>query len=166
MLRDKFLSDRPGSASRNFFLSALYWSLLGMGAGLIGAAEFAMPDMMKNVPQLSFPHLRMWHVNAVAIGWLSMGYVGAMFHMVPTLCKTKLWSERLGNFTMWVWNIAMVGAFCTLLNGNTEGREYAELGAILDVLVVAGLFCTAGNLYATMLTRKVQKLYVSLWYFL
>jgi len=160
------LSDRPGSASRNFLLSALWWSLLGMGAGLVGAAEFAMPDMMKNVPQLSFPHMRMWHVNAVAIGWLSMGYVGSMFHMVPTLCKTKLYSERLGNFTMWVWNIVMVGALCTLVNGNTEGREYAELGAVLDGLVVVGLLSVAGNLYATMLTRKVQKLYVSLWYFL
>jgi len=137
-----------------------------MGAGLLGAAEFAMPDMMKNVPQLSFPHLRMWHVNAVAIGWLSMGYVGSMFHMVPTLCKTKLYSERLGNFTMWVWNIVMVGALCTLLNGNTEGREYAEFGGVLDLFVVIGLFSVAGNLYATMLTRKVQKLYVSLWYFL
>jgi len=160
------LSERPGSASRNFLLSALWWSLLGMGAGLVGAAEFAMPDMMKNVPQLSFPHMRMWHVNAVAIGWLSMGYVGSMFHMVPTLCKTKLYSERLGNFTMWVWNIVMVGALCTLVNGNTEGREYAELGAVLDGLVVVGLLSVAGNLYATMLTRKVQKLYVSLWYFL
>jgi cytochrome c oxidase cbb3-type subunit I len=137
-----------------------------MGAGLLAAAEFAMPDMMKNVPQFSFPHLRMWHVNAVAIGWLSMGYVGSMFHMVPTLCKTKLYSERLGNFTMWVWNIVMVGAMCTLLHGNTEGREYAEFGAVLDLFVVIGLFSVAGNLYATMLTRKVQKLYVSLWYFL
>ncbi len=165
-LRDKFLSDRPGSASRNFFLSALWWSLWGMGAGMIAAAAFAMPDMIHNVPQLAMPHLRMWHVNAVAIGWLSMGYVGSMFHMVPTLCKTKLWSERLGNATMWIWNILMVGAFCTLLNGNTEGREYAELGAIIDVLVVIGLLSVATNIYMTMLNRKVQKLYVSLWYFL
>src|SRR6516165_4745560 len=95
-LRDKFLSDREGSASRNFFLSALWWSLWAMGAGLFAAAEFAMPDLVHNIPQFSMPHLRMWHVNGVAIGWLSMGYVGAMFHMVPTLCKTKLWSERLG----------------------------------------------------------------------
>lgn len=165
-LRDKFLSDRPGSASRNFFLSALWWSLWGMGAGMIAAAEFAMPDMVHNVPQLAMPHLRMWHVNAVAIGWLSMGYVASMFHMVPTLCKTKLWSERLGNTTMWIWNIVMVSTFCTLLNGNTEGREYAELGAILDVLIVIGLLSVALNIYMTMLSRKVQKLYVSLWYFL
>jgi cbb3-type cytochrome c oxidase subunit I len=108
----------------------------------------------------------MWHVNGVAIGWLSMGYVGSMYHMVPTLCKTKLWSERLGNFTMWVWNIVMVGAFATLLNGNTEGREYAELGAILDVMVAIGLLSVASNIYMTILDRRVKKLYVSLWYFL
>ncbi len=160
------LSDKEGSASRNFFISALWWSLLGMGAGLLAAAEFAMPDLVHNVPQLSMPHLRMWHVNAVAIGWLSMGYVGSMFHMVPALCKNKLWSERLGNFTMWVWNAVMVAGLCTLLNGNTEGREYAEFGAILDVMVVIGLISVACNLYMTLITRKVKKLYVSLWYFL
>lgn len=165
-LLDTFISDQPGSASRNFLLSALWWSLWGMGAGMVAAAEFAMPDLVHNVPQLAMPHLRMWHVNAVAIGWLSMGYVGSMFHMVPTLCKTKLYSERLGNLTMWAWNIVMVCGMCTLLNGNTEGREYAEFGAILDVIVVLGLLAVAGNIYRTILQRRVKKLYVSLWYFL
>lgn len=163
---DKFLSNKPGSASRNFFLSALWWSLWAMGAGLLAGIEFSAPDLIHNIPQLAMPHLRMWHVNGVAIGWLSMGYVGAVFHMVPTLCKNNLWSERLGNFTMWAWNIVMVGAFANLLNGNTEGREYAELPAILDYLVVIALLTIAINVYATVATRKVKKLYVSLWYFL
>ncbi|MBK9772508.1 MAG: cbb3-type cytochrome c oxidase subunit I [Candidatus Obscuribacter sp.] len=162
-LLDRFFSPREGSASRNFFLSALWWSVLGMSAGMFAASEFSMPDLIRGVPQLSMPHLRMWHVNAVAVGWLSMGYVGSMFHMIPVLCKTKLYSERLGNFTMWAWNLIMIGAFCTLLNGNTEGREYAELGAILDTLVVVGLVLTAFNLYMTIVNRKVKKLYVSLW---
>jgi cbb3-type cytochrome c oxidase subunit I len=165
-LLDRFISAKKGSASRNFFLSALWWSLWGMGAGMLAGTEFSMPDLIRGVPQLAMPHLRMWHVNAVAIGWLSMGYVASMFHMIPTLCKCDLYSERLGNFTMWAWNILMIGAFCTLLNGNTEGREYAELGAILDVIVVIGLVSVAFNLYMTIVNRKVKKLYVSLWYFL
>lgn len=137
-----------------------------MGAGMIGGLEFSMPDLVKNVPQLAFPHMRMFHVNAVAVGWLSMGYVGSIFYMVPNLCKTKLWSERLGNMTMWAWNLVLVGAFCTLVNGNTEGREYAELGAILDVLVAVALVLVALNIYMTILNRRVKKLYVTLWYFL
>lgn len=147
-------------------LSALFWSVFGMGAGMLAALTFSMPDLMRNVPQLTMPHLRMWHVNAVAIGWLSMGYVGGIFYMVPSLCKTKLYSERLGNFTMWAWNLVMVGAFATLLNGNTEGREYAELGAILDVFVMVALIAVAYNVYMTIVHRRIKKLYVSLWYFL
>ncbi len=165
-LLDKFLSREEGSASRNFLLSAVWWSLWGMGAGLFAAMEFSNPDLVHNIPQFSMPHLRMWHVNAVAIGWLSMGYVSSIFYMVPNLCKTKLYSERLGNFTMWAWNLVMVAAMCTLLNGNTEGREYAELGAILDVLVVIALCSVTFNIVMTVAHRKVQKLYVSLWYFL
>ncbi len=137
-----------------------------MSAGMLGGLEFSNPDLVHNIPQLAFPHVRMFHVNAVTVGWLSMGYVGSIFHMVPTLCKTKLWSERLGNFTMWAWNLVMIGAFCTLLNGNTEGREYAELGAILDVMVMVALILVAANTYMTVLNRKVKKLYVTLWYFL
>ncbi len=165
-LLDKFLSREEGSASRNFLLSAVWWSLWGMGAGLFAAMEFSNPDLVHNIPQFSMPHLRMWHVNAVAIGWLSMGYVSSIFYMVPNLCKTKLYSERLGNFTMWAWNLVMVAAMGTLLNGNTEGREYAELGAILDVLVVIALCSVTFNIVMTVAHRKVQKLYVSLWYFL
>ena len=163
---DKLFSDREGSASRNFILSALWWSVFGMGAGLFASMEFSNPDIVHNIPQLSMPHLRMWHVNGVAIGWLSMGYVGCMFHMIPTLCKNNLYSERLGNFTMWAWNAVMVAAFCTLLNGNTEGREYAELGAILDAGVVIALCSVTYNIWMTVVRRRVQKLYVSLWYFL
>lgn len=166
MLVDRLLSNREGSAARNFLLSAIFWSVFGMGAGLLAGLEFSFPDLIHNVPQLSMPHLRMWHVNGVAIGWLSMGYVGSMFYMVPSLTKSKLWSERLGNFTMWAWNLVMVGAFCSLLNGFTEGREYAELGAVLDFLVVVALICVAMNVYMTVVNRKVKKLYVSLWYFL
>lgn len=166
MLIDRLLSNKEGSAARNFLLSGLWWSLFGMGAGMLAGLEFSMPDLIRNVPQLSMPHLRMFHVNTVAIGWLSMGYVGSMFYMVPTLTKSKLWSERLGNFTMWAWNLLMVAAMGTLLNGNTEGREYAELGAILDVFVMVALVCVSLNLYMTVVGRKISKMYVSLWYFL
>jgi len=166
MLLDRLLSDKEGSAARNFLITAIFWSVLGMGAGMLAGLEFSFPDLVHNVPQLSMPHLRMFHVNTVAVGWLSMGYVGSMFYMVPSLTKTKLWSERLGNFTMWAWNLLMVGNFCTLLNGFTEGREYAELGAVLDCMVVVALICTSLNIYMTVVNRKIQKLYVSLWYFL
>lgn len=163
---DRIVSNQEGSASRNFMISAIFWSLLAMGAGLLAATEFTFPDLVHNVPQLAMPHLRMFHVNGVAVGWLSMGYVGVMFYMVPSLAKTKLWSERLGNVTMWAWNVLMIGAFCTLLNGVTEGREYAELCAVLDVMVLAALIMVAINVYMTVLHRRVKKLYVSLWYFL
>lgn len=166
MIFDRLFSNREGSAARNFLLSAILWSIFGMLAGMLAGIEFSYPDLVHNVPQLSMPHLRMYHVNTVAIGWLSMGYVGTMFYMVPSLCKNKLWSERLGNITMWAWNLVMVGDVCCLLNGMTEGREYAELPALLDVGVLAALFCIALNIYMTVVNRKIKKLYVTLWYFL
>jgi cbb3-type cytochrome c oxidase subunit I len=166
LITDRILSPVEGSAARNFLISAIFWSVLGMSAGMFAGLEFWQPDLVHNVPQLSMPHLRMFHVNTVAIGWLSMGYVGSIFYMVPSLTKSKLWSERLGNLTMWGWNIFMVGALCTLLNGATEGREYAELCGVLDILAITALTLVALNVYMTVVNRQVKKLYVSLWYFL
>jgi cbb3-type cytochrome c oxidase subunit I len=166
MFIDRLISDREGSAARNMLLTAIFWSVLGMGAGLFAGTEFSFPDLVHNVPQLAMPHLRMFHVNTVAIGWLSMAYLGSMFYMVPSLTKSPLWSERLGNAVVWGWNLMMVGVTCTMLNGFTEGREYAELPAVLDCIAVVLLVAAAWNIYQTVVNRRVKKLYVSLWYFL
>ena len=57
--------------------------------------------------------------------------------IVPKLCGVKLHSEMLGNIAMVMWNLLGLGAVVTLLNGFTQGREYAELIWPLAVLSVA-----------------------------
>ena len=53
-----------------------------------------------------------------------MAFAGAMCYMTPALCKTRLWSEKLGLWNCWAWNVGMVFVFFTLINGMTTGREY------------------------------------------
>ena len=57
-------------------------------------------------------------------------------YIVPKLCGVKLHSELLGNIAMVMWNLLGLGAVVTLLNGFTQGREYAELIWPLDVWLV------------------------------
>ncbi len=160
----KFLSSEEGSASKFFWYSAVFWLIVGMGAGLLGALEFSFPDLTKGVEQLAFPRLRPAHVNTVAFGWLSMANIGTALFVIPALCKTKLHSEKLANFVCYVWNFVIGAGFISLLNGYTEGREYAEYREPFDILVLVGLALLSYNLYRTVLTRKVKKLYVSVWY--
>jgi cytochrome c oxidase cbb3-type subunit 1 len=163
---NKFLDNTPGSASKNFLISSVVWLVLGMAVGLLGATYFVWPRFIENLPQLQFGRIRPVHVNWVAFGFLSMGYVGSVFYMVPKLCKTNLFSERLGNFTMWAWNFAIGVGGLAIMWGFTEGREYAELAWPFDILVLAGLLMAGINVYMTVLHRKVKELYVSLWYFM
>jgi cbb3-type cytochrome c oxidase subunit I len=160
----KILSNEEGSSVKFFIYSAIFWLVIGMGAGLLGALEFSFPDLTKGVSQLSFTRLRPAHVNTVAFGWLSMANIGCALFIIPALCKTKLHSEKLANFVCYVWNFVVGAGFITLINGYTEGREYAEYREPFDILVLVGLLLLSYNLFKTVLDRKVKKLYVSVWY--
>lgn len=167
------MSDKPYSASRNFLISAIFWLVLGTSVGLLAAALMVWPDMIRGIPELAFGRLRPVHVNAVLIGWLSMGYVGCMFYISTILSgRKRLWNEWLGNLTMVLWNLTMIfGVYC-LTHGYTEGREYAELWGppwapgLLDWCVLGALLLVGLNVYMTVLTGPESKWYVSTWYFL
>ncbi len=160
----KILSSEEGSSAKFFMFSSIVWIVVGMGLGLLGALEFSFPDLTKGVPQLAFTHVRPAHVNMVAFGWLSMANIGSALYIIPALCKTKLYSEKFANFICYVWNFVIAAGCWSLMNGYTEGREYAELREPFDILVLVGLFALSYNLFRTVLNRNVKKLYVSVWY--
>ncbi len=170
-------SREPYSASRNFLITAIFWLVLGTSVGLLASMQFDTPDALSGIAQLSFGRLRPVHINGVLIGWLSMGYAACMFYIIPVLAGRKgLWSELLGNWTMVLWNLAMVAGVLTLLNGDTEAREYAELAGtihiggasiqILDWAVLVVLLLLGVNAWMTVMTGTEKKWYVSIWYFL
>jgi len=163
---DKLFSDKEFSSARNFLYSSVVWLVVGVIAALILAVKFVIPDFLGTLPYLTFGRIRPIHVNLVLFGFLSMGNIGAMFYMIPRLTGAKLYSERLGNITMWVWNFIMLSAVITLTMGYTEGRELAELVWWQDWLVLLGLIAVAVNVFGTIYRRQEKQIYVSLWYFM
>src|SRR6476620_5665426 len=161
--RPGFLTSE-GSASRNFLYSAIFWLTIADFVGLIAAIEMISPDFLAGIPWLTFGRLRPMHTNGVLFMWLSMAQIGAFLYIVPKLCGVKLHSEILGNVTMILWNMVGITGYLTLMNGMTQGREYAELIWPIDVMVITGLLLTGYNIYRTIMSRKERKLYVSLWY--
>ncbi len=163
----ELLSDKPYSASRNFIISGVFWLLIGTSLGLLAAALMTWPDIIVNVPQMSFGRVRPAHINVVAIGWLSMGYLGAYFYILPVLVGRKgVWNERLANLTCLVFNLLVFTGVLSILNGYTEAREYAELNGIFDYIVLVGLFLSGLIGFKTVLTGPEKKWYVSIWYIL
>ncbi len=156
--------DREHSASTRFMVSGAIWALVGTFFGLFAATEYWAPDLVRILPQLQFGRIRPTHINAVAFGFISMSTVGAIFYVIPELCRTKLYSERLANILMIAWNAVLVaGVFC-LTNGITEGREYAELPWFLDIPMFLALMTYIVIVWGTVLNRQEKQLYVTTWY--
>jgi cbb3-type cytochrome c oxidase subunit I len=155
---------KQDSASVNFILTAAIWLVFGVLMGLTLALQFVFPDLFRGVPWLVFSRLRQAHTNTVMFAWLSGGMMGLWLYIVPRLTGRRLWSERLGNLTVVLWNLALLVGIIGILSAETQSREYAELIWIVDVAVMIVLILNLINLYVTIAHRVERKLYVSLWY--
>ncbi|WP_170270220.1 cbb3-type cytochrome c oxidase subunit I [Heliorestis acidaminivorans] len=160
------LSTEKDSAAKYMMLSSLIWLIVPSLLGLFLAIKLVWPDFLNQSPYLSFGPMRTVHTNGVLLGWLSMVQVGAMYYMLPRLLNTTLWSERLGNVTVWMWNIGMTIGAGTLFMGITSGVEYAELIWPLDLYIVVMVSLVILNAFMTVAQRQERQFYVSVWYFL
>lgn len=161
-------SNAEGSASRNFFLTAVLWMAIGMSFGLFAAVLMIFPDLVKEVPILeyfTFGRVRPVHTNLVLFGWLTGAYFATLFYMVPRLAGTKLYSERLGNATVVLYNLLMTSYAVVLLLGYNLGREYAEQPWLNKMFTVLMFAMVIFNLLMTLARRTEKELYVSTWYF-
>lgn len=158
------LPNEPGSTSRRYFVTAAVWMVVAVTAGLLAAIELVAPDALGNIPWLLFGRLRPIHTNLMLFGWVSAGLIGGVLYIVPRVLGTTLWSERLGNLSMWAFNIFLVLVVVTLGMGMTQGREYAELIRPLDFLVLVWLLMLSINTLMTIRQRTENIMYVSVWY--
>lgn len=152
------------STALGFILTSAIWMGVGTFMGLLGATELVAPDLTRQIAWLSFGRIRPIHVNIVLFGFVTPGLLGAAFYYVPRLLRTRLYSERLGGYTVVAWNLLLVGVVVSLAAGYTQGREYAELIWPLDILVVVVFGAAFLNLILTVKQRKEPILYVSVWY--
>ncbi|MDJ0766351.1 MAG: cbb3-type cytochrome c oxidase subunit I [Myxococcota bacterium] len=158
------LPNDPGSASKRFFISSALWLFVGIAVALIAATELIAPDLLPADARLTFGRMRPTHINLVVFGFLLSGYFGGFLYVVPAVCRTPLFSERLANFAVWFWNAIVIGIVYALPHGFTQGREYAELPWILDVAVLAAVAVLAVLVFGTVARRTEKLLYVSVWY--
>jgi cbb3-type cytochrome oxidase subunit 1 len=90
--------------------------------------------------------------------------MGLWLYIVPRLTRRRLWSEKLGNLSMVLWNAALIVGILGILTAHTQSREYAEMIWIVDIAVLLVLVLNLANIYMTIHYRVEKKLYVSLWY--
>ncbi|HEY3266477.1 MAG TPA: cbb3-type cytochrome c oxidase subunit I [Armatimonadota bacterium] len=161
----RLLDDRRGSAARNWMVSGVIWMAIGVTFGLLAATELAAPDVSGAARYLTFGRIRPLHVNTVWYGFLSMTLLGAGLHYVPQLCKTKLYSERVANLAMWIWNISQAAGITAVWLGYTQSHEYAEYPPFVTVMSLTSLSLMAWVTFKTIARREEPLIYVSIWYY-
>ncbi len=152
------------TSARMFIYTAITFFLVTILVGLIMAIKFIAPEFLGGIGALSFGRIRAIHTNGVLFGWLLAANMGLAYYVVPRLCGAKLFSEKLGVVTHWLWVFIILGAVITLASGSTQAREYLELNMALDILVTIAWVMFAVNIFGTIAQRTYEQMYVSFWY--
>ena len=148
-----------------FIVSAVFWGVIGILIGLLISVQMWMPSL--NIPPyFTFGRLRTFHTNVLGFG-LGIGAIfGISFYIVMRLTRRSLVFPRLARWQLYIFNIAILLAGLSLLAGMTQSLEYAEFEWPLDIGVVILWVMFGINVFATIITRKEEQMYVSLWYIL
>jgi cytochrome c oxidase cbb3-type subunit I len=156
----------PYHTALGFAATSAVWMVIAAFMGLLGATELIAPDLTAAYGFLSFGRIRPIHVNLVIFGFVGPGLFSSAVYILPRLVRTSLYSEKIGVFTVIIWNITLLATMVSLSMGYSQGREYAEMVWPIDVLIVAGLLLLFFNLVMTVRKREEPVLYVSVWYIL
>jgi len=151
------------SIVRSFVTWSIIWGLVAVLVGVVVSFQMVAPDLSLP-PYLTFGRLRPLHTNAGIYGW-GVGTIFAMFlYMVQRLCKTPLWSDGLARFQLWFFNATIIASAVTLLLGYTTSKEYHEMEWPIDVMIVILWVAFAVNIIMTIIKRREEQMYISLWY--
>jgi cytochrome c oxidase cbb3-type subunit I len=164
-LLDRARADASTAPLVFFFLCCAFaWLLLASAAGLTASIKLHEPDWLTSQAWLTFGRIRAIHLNAVAYGWAPMAGLGIALFIIPRLLKTELVGARFALLGAALWNAGLIAGLGSLAYGVSDGLEWLEIPWQIDILFVAGGALIGIPLVLTLLHRKVEHLYVSVWY--
>jgi cytochrome c oxidase cbb3-type subunit 1 len=148
---------------KGFALSGVFWGAVSIVIGLFISIQMWMPEL--NIPPyLTYGRLRAVHVNGLLYGFVAAEIFALTYYMVQRLTKRTLMFPKLAMAQLYIFNVAVVAAALSLLMGYTQSKEYAELEWPLDIGVVILWVMFAVIVFATIIKRKEEQMYISLWY--
>lgn len=143
---------------------AVFWLIMGSVFGLITSLKFTFPDWLNQSAWLTLGRTRPVHLNMTIMGWASMGGIAALLWMLPRLLRTPLRGGVFATIGAHIWNLAMIAGMIAIFAGWTDGVEWLEIPWVIDIAFVFSGGLAAIPLFMTLKKRRVQHLYVSVWY--
>lgn len=150
---------------RTLIAFSIFWSIIGMSAGVYAAAEMVWPSLDFGQAWLSFGRVRTFHTNVVIFGFGVSALIGTAFYSVQRTCHVPLFSRRLAWFVCYGWQIGIALGGLSLLAGYSSSREYAELEWPLDIAIAVLWISFAFVFFGTIARRKIRPIYISNWFY-
>lgn len=164
-LAERAAADRSSALVCFVFLScAVVWLVAGSLAGLTSSIKLHEPDWLVQQAWLTFGRIRTIHLNIIAYGWAPMCAFGIANWLLPRLLKTPLVGGRVAILGCMLWNAGLIAGIGCIAAGISDGMEWLEIPWQVDILIVAGGALMGLPLVYTLQARKVDHLYVSVWY--
>ena len=137
---------------RKFMVATFVWGLVGMLVGLVIALQLVEPSL-NLASWFSFGRLRPLHTNAVIFAFAGNAFFTGCYYSTQRLCKARMFSDGLGRFHFWGWQLIIVAAAITLPLGYTQAKEYAELEWPIDIAITVIWVIFAINFFWTLARR-------------
>ncbi len=151
---------------RWFTLTALFWAVVGMGAGVFIALQLAYPALNFDLPWTSFGRLRPLHTSGVIFAFGGNVLFATSLFVVQRTSQITLALPLLARFVYFGYQIFLIIAASGYLMGITQGKEYAEPEWYADLLLTIVWVCYLIIYLATLHKRKEAHIYVANWFFL
>lgn len=143
---------------------SVVWLVFASLAGLVSSIKLHAPDWWVQYEWLTFGRIRPIHLNMVAYGWCSLAGIGVAIWLIPRLLKTELVGAKYALVGGAMWSIGVFAGTVAIAMGYSDGLEWLEYPWQIDILLVVGGALVGVPMWLTLLRRKVQHLYVSVWY--
>ncbi|QWD86693.1 cbb3-type cytochrome c oxidase subunit I [Polynucleobacter paludilacus] len=164
-LRARAEADKSSSLAVGICLTlAVIWLLIASVAGLVSSVKLHSPDWLAQYSWLTFGRIRPIHLNLVAYGWCSLAGIGVSLWLIPRLLKTHLVGSKYAIAGGALWTVGVFLGALSIALGYSDGLEWLEFPWQIDILLVVGGGLVGLPLWMTLLRRKVDHLYVSVWY--
>lgn len=148
-----------------FTLAAMFWGVAGFLVGLVIALQMAFP-WFNFEPFLTFGRVRPLHTSAVIFAFGGNVLFATSYYVVQRTCRVRLWSDKLGWFTFWGYQLFILMAGLGYLAGVTQGKEYAEPEWYADLWLTVVWVAYLLNFLMTLVNRKEPHIYVANWFYL
>ncbi len=143
---------------------AVVWLVAASTFGLLASIKLHVPDFLSDQAWLTFGRIRPAHLNAVAYGWCSSAAFGVALWLMPRLLRTPLVGGRTAAVGALLWGIGVTAGITAVLMGKSAGLEWLEFPWLCDVPMVMGGTLMGVAMLRTLRNRRVDHLYVSVWY--